>query len=163
MMNKEIDNEYILSFRIGRLNLGIYLNIIERAIRAVQISPLPGAPTIASGIINLGGKAIPVVNFRKRFGLKNKQAEPGDKMIIVRSTTLLFGFLADDIIGLKNIKNKSFSESAGMLPGTNKLVEGVAVIDDEMILIHDVNKFLSIKEEKQLSNALEKKSKKERP
>ena len=151
-----IDNEYILSFRIGSLKLGISLNLIDRVIRAVQISNLPGAPPIVKGIINIRGNALPIVNFRKRLKLRPKEAIPSDNIIIVNSSTLTFGFLADEITGLKNIEHKTFYKSEDILPLNNEIVKGVMVIDDEMVLIHDIDKFLSLEEEKKITQALNK-------
>lgn len=153
-MKNEVDNEYILSFSIEDLKLGIFLNLIERVIRAVETTPLPGAPKIVYGVINLGGKTIPIVDFRKRLKLKKKEAIPSDNIVIVKSTNITFGFYTDEILGLKNINKQTFSTTGELIPGKNDLIEGITIIENEMILIHDVNKFLSLSEVNQLSKAL---------
>lgn len=153
-MNTEIDNEYILSFSIESVKLGISLNLTERVIRAIEVSPLPGAPAIVSGVINLGGTSIPIVDFRKRLKLKKKDVIPSDNIIIVKSATITFGFFTDEVLGLKNIKHQAYSTIGEMIPGSNELIEGITIIENEMILIHDVNKFLSLAEVKQLSKVL---------
>lgn len=154
MENKEFD-EYIFVFSLDSLKIGLLLKDVHRAIRAVAVSPLPGAPSIVLGIINLGGKVIPIVNFRERFDLKDKPVTLSNKIIIVHSPNLQFGLVADDIIGLLNVKNEDYSNSGEIVPGACGIVEGVAIKDDEMILIHNTSQFLSAEEEIQLSKALE--------
>lgn len=47
---------------------------VERVIRAVEITPLPQAPEIITGVINVRGRVIPVVDIRKRFRLPVRES-----------------------------------------------------------------------------------------
>ena len=150
-------NEFYLILSISRLKIALSLSVVSRAIRVVEISPLPGAPPIALGILNLGGIVIPILNFRKRFGLKNKSISASDKLVIVNTPNLQFGFIVDEIIGLKPLSEKNIKESENIIPGIDRILDGVAVLENELILIHDVEKFLSLHEENQIKKAIQKK------
>lgn len=153
-MDKSISKEHILVFLIQNLHVGISLNITQRVIHAVEISPLPGAPSIVDGVINLGGDAIPILNIRKRLNLETRDIEPSDKIVIVKTDDFSFGYFTDDVTGLKEIELNNIKKSSDVLPGTNVLIDGIIVIEDDMVFIHDVNKFLSLKEKEELKNAL---------
>jgi purine-binding chemotaxis protein CheW len=155
-MNKS--GEYFLLFAIGQLKVALSLDYVSRAIRAVEFKELPGAPEIVTGIINIAGEVIPILNFRKRFKLENKPLAEEDKIIIVNSASLRLGFLVDDIIGLHPVSDKELKSAGDIIPGTDQIIEGVAVINKEVVIIHNLNKFLSLNEEKQLNKALEKQS-----
>lgn len=152
-------DEYIIYFSIAELKIGLFIKDVYRVIRAVDFTPLPGAPEIVQGIVNIEGKIFPVVNFRKRFQLKEKNINQTDKIIIVKSEHLDFCFFSDDVIDLKLITKNHFLKSDNLVPGTDKLIEGITLIEDEIILIHDVNKFLSLGEEKQIKKAIDNASK----
>lgn len=152
-------DEYIIYFSIAELKIGLFIKDVYRVIRAVDFTPLPGAPEIVQGIVNIEGKILPVVNFRKRFQLKEKNINQTDKIIIVKSEHLDFCFFSDDVIDLKLITKNHFLKSDNLVPGTDKLIEGITLIEDEIILIHDVNKFLSLGEEKQIKKAIDNASK----
>lgn len=51
-------------FVLDEQSYALYLPSVERVVRAVEVTPLPKAPDIVSGIINLRGKITPVVDLR---------------------------------------------------------------------------------------------------
>ena len=46
---------------------------VQQVVRAVTIAPLPRAPAIVEGVINLRGALIPVLDIRARFDLPAKK------------------------------------------------------------------------------------------
>ena len=152
-------DEYIIYFSIAQLKIGLFIKDVHRVIRAVEITPLPGAPEIVQGIVNVEGEIIPVVNFRKRFQLNDKKISQTDKILIVKSTHLDFCFFSDDVIDLKLISMDRITKSENLIPGTDKLIEGITLVENEIILIHDISKFLSMGEEKQIKKAIDNASK----
>ncbi|MBF8302857.1 MAG: cheW40H-4 [Candidatus Dadabacteria bacterium] len=53
----------------------LHLSAVERIVRVVEVTPLPKAPEIVLGVVNVQGQIIPVINIRKRFstGLKSHE------------------------------------------------------------------------------------------
>lgn len=153
-MEQVKNDEYIFCFALNTLKIGLLIKDVHRLIRAVEVTPLPGSPSIVSGIINVGGKIIPVIDFRKKFNLKSKAISPSDTIVIVNSESMNLCFFTEEVIGLRTFNEDSFSPSDVIIPESENLVKGVAVIENEIILIHDINKFLSLVEEKQLKKAL---------
>lgn len=149
-----MNKTYILVFLVQNVKLGISINATQSVIRALEVTPLPGAPSIVDGIINLSGNTIPVLNIRKRLKLNPKKINPADKVLVIKTEDITFAYFTDDVIGLKEIDFDKINKSADMLPGTNVLVDGICVIENEIVFIHDVNKFLSLKEKQKLKNAL---------
>lgn len=60
----------------------ISLSAVRRVVQAVELTPLPNAPPIVKGVINLGGLIIPVVNIRRRFRLPERELELSDQFIV---------------------------------------------------------------------------------
>ena len=122
-MNKA--DEYIFVFSLDHLRIGVFLKDVQRAIRAIAVSPLPGAPSIVTGIINVEGKIIPVVNIRETFNLKKKAISLTQKIAIVNRAETQIGLFVDDIIGLVDISNEAYAEAEELIPGSGKTVEYV--------------------------------------
>ena len=102
-----------------------------------------------------------LINIRKilrSLNLESKKIVPSDKIIVVHTEDISFAFFADEVIGLKEININSIKKSSDLLPETNELIEGIVVIKNEIVLIHNVNKFLSLWEQKKLKKALNKNS-----
>lgn len=68
-----------VTFDLDDHHYALPLTAVERVIRAIEITPLPKAPLIVRGIVNVEGRIVPVVSVRKRFRLPNREIEPRDR------------------------------------------------------------------------------------
>jgi purine-binding chemotaxis protein CheW len=73
-------------FTLDERRYALYLPAVERVVPAVEVTPLPNAPEVVLGVINVQGRIIPVINVRKRFGLRERDIEPNDRFILARTS-----------------------------------------------------------------------------
>ncbi|MEW6127407.1 MAG: chemotaxis protein CheW [Acidobacteriota bacterium] len=144
---------HLVVFKLDESDFGIDLAVVEGAIRAVSVTPLPKAPEIVSGVINARGRIIPVVNLRKRFRLPEREPEIEDRLLIVHTATRAFAFVVDAVSGVLEITEPPLITADTILPDLEYL-QGVLKLKDGLILIHDLNRFLSLEEEQVLNEVL---------
>ncbi len=143
----------LLVFVLEEQKYALSINSVERLIRAVEIVPLPGAPEIVLGVIDLRGRIIPVINVRKRFGLAERTIDPGDQIVIARSSKRSVGLVVDSVAGVIEPPGEDIISTEDILPGV-RYVAGVVRIKDGIVLIHDLDAFLSLDEEERLDEAM---------
>ncbi len=148
----------LLVFNLNEQKYALYLSAVQRVIHAVEIRHLPKAPEIILGIINVKGRIIPVVDIRKRFGLAVREIDIDDRLIIADTGKRQVAILVDSVIGITELLPNQLSDAKETLPFAEH-IRGVAKVDDELILIYDLNTFLSLDEEKELEHALKMKNK----
>jgi purine-binding chemotaxis protein CheW len=105
------------------------------------------------GIINIHGKIIPVVNISRRFHLPEKDIEPTNRLIIAHTLKRTVALVVDVVLGVIETPEDRVVKTNTVLPGMD-YVQGVVKREDGMILIHDLNKFLSLEEEQTLDTAI---------
>jgi len=154
-MNKNQGEEKnkIVLFSLDEPRYALYLSSVESVIHAVEITPLPKAPEIVLGIINLHGAVIPVIDIRKRFNLPSHEISLDDQFIIAKTTKRTVAMVVDSVAGVSEIPQSKITYADENLPYTAYLA-GVAVFEGNLILINDLEKFLSLDEEKALENAI---------
>ncbi len=138
------------------LDLGRYalaLERVERAVRMVEVTPLPKSPAIVCGIVNVQGRLVPVINLRRRFGLPERATRLGDHLLIARSATRTLAMIVDAVSGVAECDTMELVASASIVPGTD-YIQGIAKLADGMVLIHDLDRFLSLDEAQSLDQAL---------
>ena len=132
----------------------LHISAVERAVRAVEITHLPDAPDIVVGVVNVQGRIIPVLNIRKRFHLPERKMKLGDQLVIANTSRRPVALIVDAVTGVLEISQQTIVRAQDVLPEI-RYVDGVVKLDDGLILIHDLDKFLSLEEETDLGQALE--------
>lgn len=126
---------------------------VSRVVRAVAVTPLPGAPAIVSGLIDLGGAVVPVVNLRERFNLPARPVQLTDQFVIASTGRRTVALRVDASHGVIDGAPEAIVPGDGILPGLG-LVDGAVKRPDGLILIHDLGRLLSLDDEATLARAL---------
>ena len=126
---------------------------VAHIIRAAAITPLADAPDLVTGILNMGGQFIPVINIRRQFHLPQKPLQVSDRFIIAGAYGFTVAFIADTVEGVAELSLKPFTASGELLPddivsgdflssdlfpGLEKFIMGVSRIDNRTVLIYDI-------------------------
>ena len=143
----------IVLFSLDKPRFSLYLSAVERVVRAVEITPLPKAPKIVLGVINFHGEIIPVIDIRKRFNLFSRELKLEDRFIIARTSKRLVVLVVDSVEGVYELEHHQVVDAEKAFPFTD-YISGVAKIETNIVLINDLEKFLSLDEEKILDKAL---------
>ena len=151
-------NDQIVVFTLDDKFYALPLNNVIRVIHIVEITPLPKAPEIISGIINVKGKIIPVVDLRKRFGVVSREIDPDDQLVIADTGKRNIALWVDQVTGLNDLLTRQWIETKETMPFA-QYIKGVAKIENDLILIYDLEKFLNLSEELELEQALLNKNK----
>jgi purine-binding chemotaxis protein CheW len=151
--NQKPDRDRIVIFTLDEPRYAILLSVVERVIRAVAITPLPKAPEIVLGIINMQGRIIPVIDVRQRFRLPVREIKLDDRFIITSTPRRLVALVVDSVSGVRELADGQMVNVEQSLPFA-KYLKGVAKLEDNLVLIHDLDQFLSLDEKKALDAAL---------
>ncbi|MFZ2301240.1 MAG: chemotaxis protein CheW [Gallionella sp.] len=149
---KEPDS--LLVFMLDDQRYALPLPEVDRVVRMVAITPLPKAPDIVLGVVNIQGRVIPVVNMRRRFRLPEREIALTDQLVIAHTAKRPVALIADAVLDVIACPAHGLIAAAHIVPGM-EYVEGAIKLEDGLTLIHDLDKFLSLEEEKSLDRALE--------
>jgi purine-binding chemotaxis protein CheW len=145
---------HLVVFTLDDLLYALPLEAVTRVIHAIEIRHLSNVPEIITGIINVEGKIIPVIDPRFRFALPVKEMDPDDRLIIARTGKRTIAMLVDTVKDIMNLEETQVELARKSLPFAG-YIRGVARVEEGLILIYDLEQFLSLDEEKQLDNALQ--------
>jgi purine-binding chemotaxis protein CheW len=143
----------LVVFTLDERLYALPLERVHRVVRVVEVTPLPKAPDIVLGVINLQGNIIPVMSMRIRFGLPEPEASLSDQIIVAHTATRTVGLLVSSVAGVIERTLEEVTETEKIVPGA-QYVEGITKTDDGILCIHDVDRFLSVKEDRQLDEIL---------
>jgi purine-binding chemotaxis protein CheW len=143
----------LVVFSVDDSRYGLPLEAVERVVRIVEITALPEAPEIILGVINVQGRVIAVANVRKRFGLNEREPALSDQLVIARTPRRPVALIVDEVTGVLEYSRGEAVPAEAIVPGID-YVAGVVKLSDGMVLIHDLGRFLSLDEERNLDDAM---------
>ena len=148
------ESDLLFVFILNDQRYALPLHAVDRVARMVAITPLPNAPDIILGMVNFQGRVIPVINMRQRFGLPEREIAVSDQLVVAHTLLRPVALVADAVLDVIACAAQSQIAAENILPNI-AYVAGVVKLSDGLILIHDLDKFLSLEEENSLSQALE--------
>src|SRR5258706_14521513 len=143
----------VVVFAVGGASCAVPLEATERALHMVAISPVPGAPPILAGVINLHGSVVPVVDLRRRLGSAPRAYGLDAHLLLVKSPRRRLALSADQVLGVRPVPEDSWAPSRLVGPGLGA-VAGIAALPDGLLFIHDLEAVLSGEDEERLDRAL---------
>ena len=144
----------LVVFDIEGQRYALPLNDVERVLPMVAESPLPQAPAVVLGVINLHGQVIPVLDLRCRFGLPLCDYGLTARLLVVRTSRRILALAVDEALGVREIAQETITRPDALLPGIGH-VAGIVTLLDGLLFIHDLEVCLSLEEERRLTDALE--------
>jgi purine-binding chemotaxis protein CheW len=143
----------LVVFSLDDQRYALSLDQVERSIRVVAITPLPQAPAIVLGIMDLGGAVIPVIDMRKRFNHLAREIRLSDHLVVARSARRSVALLVDRTDGVIEYPKEGIVPAGKILPGI-ELIGGAVRLENGLVLIHDLDRLLSLEEETAIDRAL---------
>ena len=106
-------------------------------------------------MINVQGQVIPVINVRRKFRLLEREIDLDDSIVIVKGSKWAVAFAVDSVKGVIERSDEEIISSGKILPGMEH-TEGVVIIRDDIVFLHDIDKALSFEEKDNLNKVIEK-------
>lgn len=144
----------LVVFLLDGQRYALPLETVERTVRAAAVTPLPQAPQIVLGMLDVRGTVLPVLNVRRRFRLPEREIRPSDYFLLAYAGKRLVALVIDAAAAVVELSPAQIVATQAVLPGLEH-VQGVARMEDGLILIHDLETFLSLEEAVALDRALQ--------
>lgn len=144
----------LIVFRLDERRYALPLAVVDRVVRAAEVTPLPKAPAIVLGAINVHGRVVPVLNVRRRFLMPDRDITPSDWFLLAHTERHMVALVVDESEGVVERSEADIVMSTQIVPGLEQF-PGVIRLDDGLVLIHDLEKFLSFDEARAVDDAMD--------
>ena len=114
---------------------------IDRVISAVELTTVPETPDSISGVINVHGLVIPVVNIRKRFHLKERDLSVNDRFIISNTLSHTVALWVDAVGEVVESTSESVVGADSITFGFD-FIEGVTKVHGDIVPIPDITRLI---------------------
>jgi purine-binding chemotaxis protein CheW len=132
-------------FNISDETFGIDIARVLEILRVQKIFTIPGLPGFLSGVMSVRGAVIPVMDLRRRFGMK--PAGRKERIILVRYDHEKIGFLVDEIKEILVLNPDEIRPSPSIFKGfKTEYLTGIGKKDERIILLLNIDTLLTSEE-----------------
>jgi len=124
------------TFFVGGIFYGVDVMQVQEVIRYHELTRVPLASRMVSGLINLRGQIVTAIDLRRRLGLAERPPEQLPMNVVIRSDDSAVSLLVDEIGDVLEVDDEAFEAPPETLKGIARdLVTGVYKLPEKLLLI----------------------------
>jgi len=144
----------LVVFKLGKESYGVSITNVKEIIEMKSLYAIPEAPGYIEGMLNIRGEVHVIFNIRKKFGMNDGEYSTNPKIVLVNEKKV--GFIVDEVSKILNIEKENIENVDAVLKGFDKkYIDGIAKIEEEIIIILNLCKILSIRDEVEVEKTIE--------
>jgi purine-binding chemotaxis protein CheW len=133
------------TFFVADMFFGVDVLDVQEVLRAQQMTPVPQAPDVVQGLINLRGQIVTAIDMRRRLGLQPAAGDQTSMNMVVRTSEGVVSLLVDEIGDVLDVDAATYERSPDNLdPAARELIRGVYKLKDRVLLVLDTEKAVEV-------------------
>jgi len=119
-------------FKVCQQEYGIDIMNVQEINRIDKITSFPGAPAFISGMVDLRGDIIPLLDLRRLFGIDEAEPHRTDRFLVAEFRNKKTGILIDSVSEIRSFSNAQLENAQASLRGDDQesYIDKVAKLDD---------------------------------
>ena len=133
------------TFYLDDLFFGIDVLKVQEIIRYQEMTPVPLAPPVVRGLINLRGQVVTAMDLRRRLGLAQRSSSSLPMNVIIRTEDDTVSFLVDEIGDVVEPQESTFEPPPETIRGSvRQLIDGVYKLEGQLLLVMDAERTMDL-------------------
>jgi len=137
------DRSRYCTFFLGDLLFGIEVERVQEILRPQQMTPVPLAPPVVRGLINIRGQIVTAIDLARRLSLEPSLDTTRAMTVVVNFRRRTVSMLVDGIGEVLECDRSSFERPPDTLAGPIRdLIRGAFKLDERLLLLLDVDRVI---------------------
>jgi purine-binding chemotaxis protein CheW len=129
------------TFYVSDLFFGVDVLNVQEVLRFQQMTPVPQAPEVIEGLINLRGQIVTAIDMRRRLGLPPRADGKSPMNIVVRTSDGPVSLLVDEIGDVLDMEAAAYERPPENLSAAaRELIRGIYKLKGQLLLVLDAER-----------------------
>ena len=129
------------TFYLDKLMFGVDLEKVQEVIRYLEITEIPLAPRVVSGLMNLRGQIVTGIDLRRRLDIADRAEGISPMNVVIRSADGAVSLQVDEIGDVVEVTEDSFERPPETLHGkVREVILGVHKLEKQLLHVLDTEK-----------------------
>jgi purine-binding chemotaxis protein CheW len=131
----------IVTFRVGRDLFAAPIDRVERVLRYETPRRVPGTASWVEGVIDYGGRVVPVVDLRRRFGMPDADGAAPTRVIVLSAPDDWMAIIVDAVLDVRALEASGVETPPAVLRGAAfDAMQGMVRRGEELVIVLDVDR-----------------------
>ena len=140
-----------ITFKLRDEMFAINVAQVREVLELPQITKMPTAPAYMRGVVNVRGKAIPVVDLRLKFGLPQGKDTLNTRVVVmeldINGESTILGGIADSVHEVIELESSQIEPPPRLaMHWRSEVIRGMGRVGEQFIIILDINAVFSAEE-----------------
>ena len=147
----------LVTFQAAQELFAVDIFAVERVLRHEAPRLLPNSAGWLRGVIDHGGRTIPIVDLRERLNLEAADATERSRILVIATGDTLVGMTVDAVHEVLNLPESAFEQPPAIYRGlAREYLRGVARHGKRIFVVLDAARLLTSTERLEMERALKK-------
>ncbi len=141
----QFQENYFISFCLNNETYCINLKFVKEItkLKLVNLAPVPCVPEFITGIINLRGEFITILDIKHFLDIAKTTTSEKTKIIVLKISDIQMGILVDEVFGIENIPNEKMNLNVQNKYEKSKYTSAEVLLPNNKVMsVFDIKKFI---------------------
>jgi len=131
--------QHVVIFRLADEYYALDIQAVQEIVRMQPITSIPGSDAWVEGITNLRGRVVPVIDLRRRCGVRDSEPTVEMRIVVVSSPSGLVGLIVDAVSEVMRIPSEQVEPPSTIVSvPENTYLRGIAKLEDRLVSLMDL-------------------------
>ncbi|HEY3368524.1 MAG TPA: chemotaxis protein CheW [Symbiobacteriaceae bacterium] len=147
MAQTGLTDQKVVVFRVGREEYAVAIAAVKDVEPWIQPTPVPEAPPVVEGVVNLRGEIIPVIDLGKLFRSARQKENADCRIMVMEVDGQQAGFIVDDVTEVQTVMPDAVSPPSPVLLGkasaAGSIITGIVKMGERLVILVDASRILA--------------------
>ena len=134
----------LIVFKLGDQEFGAEIGQVREIIRTGAVTAIPDSPSFISGVANVRGEIIAVVDLKERLFLRARRTAASKHIVVTKNGTGAPGLMVDEVTEVLRIPAAQVRPAPSAVAKTHdRYVSGILTDSDRLVVLLDLPQVVS--------------------
>ncbi len=140
----DADSEQYLTFDLADEHYGVDILKVQEIKGYTAVTKIPNTPSYMTGVLNLRGTIVPIVDLRLKFGMEPTEPTSFTVIVVVNVGKRVMGFLVDAVSDVLELASKDIQPPPELGSKVDiTFVSGIGNCNDRLVTLLDIDRVLT--------------------
>jgi purine-binding chemotaxis protein CheW len=150
-----VERAQLVTFRVGADRYAADVFSVERVLRWTAPRPIPNVPAWLDGVIEHGGRSVPVIDLRARFDLPAAASREQSRILVFNAGAQVIAATVDAVDEVATVDKRDLEDPPAIFRGlARQYLRALLRRGDDVTVVLDVEQLLNSRERIVLDQAM---------